>query len=202
MITCRSKISQSGPVVAFVPKQRRAGLFAGCAALMMAWAAASTAVAFAADTPITPGASPEVQSLLTYFSDIYGKKIISGQQDGRWRTNGMSRELNYIANTTGKLPALLALDLSPYTDKSPRRDTNHVMARQAIEWFDERHGIVMFCWHWQTPMNGNAIYTKDTTFDLSRAVTDGTPEHEAIVRERRVLYAKKYLGRLLGKIAD
>ena len=26
--------------------------------------------------------------------------------------------------------------------------------------------------------------------------------HEAIVRERRVLYAKKYLGRLLGKIAD
>jgi len=183
MITCRSKISQSGPVVAFVPKQRRAGLFAGCAALMMAWAAASTAAAFAADTPITPGASPEVQSLLTYFSDIYGKKIISGQQDGRWRTNGMSRELNYIANTTGKLPALLALDLSPYTDKSPRRDTNHVLARQAIEWFNERHGIVMFCWHWQTPMNGNAIYTKDTTFDLSRAVTDGTPEHEAIVRD-------------------
>jgi hypothetical protein len=58
MITGRSKISQSGPVVAFVPKQRRAGLFAGCAALMMAWGAASTAAAFAADTPITPDGSP------------------------------------------------------------------------------------------------------------------------------------------------
>jgi hypothetical protein len=32
-----------------------------------------------AATPVTPGAS-----LLTFFADIYGKKIISGQQDG-WR---------------------------------------------------------------------------------------------------------------------
>jgi len=64
MITGRSKISQSGPVVAFVPKQRRAGLFAGCEALMMERAAASTAAAFAADTPITPEASPDGAEIL------------------------------------------------------------------------------------------------------------------------------------------
>ena len=29
---------------------------------------------FAPDTPVTPGASPEVQSLLAFFTDIYGKK--------------------------------------------------------------------------------------------------------------------------------
>src|ERR1035437_9384373 len=73
---------------------------------------------FEADTPVTPGASREAQSLLTFFSDSFGKKIISGQQDGWWRTNGLSRELNYITNTTGKLPALLAMDVSGYTDKS------------------------------------------------------------------------------------
>ena len=35
--------------------------------------------AFEADTPVTPGASREAQSLLTFFSDTYGKKIISGR---------------------------------------------------------------------------------------------------------------------------
>jgi hypothetical protein len=32
-------------------------------------------------------------------------------------------------------------------------------------------------------MNGNEIYTKDTTFDLSRGVTEGTPENEALLRD-------------------
>ena len=55
---------------------------------------------------VTPGASREAQSLLTFFANTYGKKIISGQQDG-WRrtTNGLSAELNYITNTTGKYRA-------------------------------------------------------------------------------------------------
>src|ERR1039458_7801842 len=66
-----------------------------------------TAVASVAATPVTTNASPEVQALLTYFSDIYGKKIISGQQEGRRGTNGLSFELNYLTNTTGKLPLLL-----------------------------------------------------------------------------------------------
>jgi hypothetical protein len=138
---------------------------------------------FEADTPVTPGASREAQSLLTFFSDSFGKKIISGQQDGWWRTNGLSRELNYITNTTGKLPALLAMDVSGYTDKSPRRDTNHLLANRAADWFNQRNGIVEFCWHWRAPMNEPAFYTKDTTFDISRAVTEGTPEYDAVLRD-------------------
>src|ERR1035437_4549902 len=59
---------------------------------------------FEADTPVTPGASREAQSLLTFFSDSFGKKIISGQQDGWWRTNGLSRELNYIPTPTANCP--------------------------------------------------------------------------------------------------
>ncbi|MGD1088613.1 MAG: glycosyl hydrolase [Verrucomicrobiota bacterium] len=183
MSTGRSIISQTRSSADVVPKQRRASLFAGCSVLTLMLAAASTVVAFTADTPITPGASPEAQALLTYFSDIYGKKIISGQQAGWRRKNGLGFEMGYITNNTGKLPALLALDLSPYTDKSPRRDTNHALARQAIQWFNEHHGIVMFCWHWRPPMNEPSVYIKDTTFDISRAVMEGTPEHDAIVRD-------------------
>jgi mannan endo-1,4-beta-mannosidase len=139
--------------------------------------------AFEADTPVTPGASREAQSLLTFFADTYGKKIISGQQDGWRQTNGLTLELNYITNTTGQLPALLAMDVSGYTDKSPRRDTNHLLMKHAAEWFNQRNGIVELCCHWRAPMNEPAFYTKDTTFDISRAVTAGTPEYEATVRD-------------------
>ncbi len=140
---------------------------------------APVAFAFEADTPVTPNSSKEAQTLLTFFADIYGKKIISGQQDGWRHTNGLSEELNYITNTTGKLPALLAMDVSGYTDKSPRRDTHHRLMQHALDWYQNRHGLVEFCWHWRAPMNEPAFYTKDTTFDISRAVTPGTPEYAA-----------------------
>ena len=139
---------------------------------------------FEADTPVTPRASPETQSLLTFFANTYGKNIISGQQDGRRQTtNGLSAELNYITNTTGKLPALLALDVSGYTDQSPPRDTQHLLMKQAADWFQNRGGIVEFCWHWRAPMKEPAFYTKETTFDIVRAVTEGTPEYAATVRD-------------------
>jgi len=140
-------------------------------------------LAFEADTPVTPGASAEAQSLLAFFSHTYGKKIISGQQDGWRRTNGLSLELNYITNATGKLPALLAMDLSGYTDPSPPRDRDHVLARRGVDWFNQRHGIVEFCWHWRAPMEEPAFYTKDTKFDIGRAVTEGTPEYAATGRD-------------------
>lgn len=136
---------------------------------------------------MTPGASPEAQSLLTFFADTYGKKIISGQQDGWRRTNGLSAELNYITNTTGKLPALLALDLSGYTAKPLHPDSHHWLARAAMDWFQKRNGIVEFCCHWRAPMNAPEFYTKDTTFDISRAVTEGTPEYIATEHDLDVI---------------
>ena len=138
---------------------------------------------FEADTPVTPSASPEAQALLTFFADTYGKQIISGQQDGWRRTNGLSAELNYITNTTGQLPALLAFDIAPATDKSPHRDANHRLVRRAADWFNQRNGIVEFCWHWRAPLNAPEFYTKDTTFDITRAVTEGTPEYEAMLHD-------------------
>ena len=138
---------------------------------------------FEADTPVTPGASREAQSLLNYFAGVYGKNIISGQHDGWRMTNGLSEELNYITNTTGKLPALLEFDVSGYTDRSPHRDTNHLLMQRAANWFTQRNGIVEFCWHWRAPMNAPNFYSKDTTFDISRAVTPGTPEYAAAERD-------------------
>lgn len=144
---------------------------------------AQFAAAFPVNTPVTPDASPEACSLLSFFADTYCKKIISGQQDGWWRTNGLSMELNYITNTTGKLPALLAMDLSGYTGKPLRSDPHHRLAHAAIDWYKNRNGIVEFCCHWHAPLNAPEFYTKDTTFDISRAVTAGTPEYAATERD-------------------
>lgn len=156
-------------------------------AVALALFSAARVFAFAPDTPVTPGASPEAQSLLFFFTDTYGKKIISGQQDGWRQTNGLSQELNYIDHTTGKLPALLAMDLSGYTAKPLRPDLNHRLAKEAINWFDDRHGIVEFCCHWRAPMNEPEFYSKDTSFDISRAVTEGTPEYTATERDLDVI---------------
>lgn len=75
-------------------------------------------VAFAADTPITPNASPEVHSLPSHFLDIYGTRILSGQQTDFRGTNGNSFELTHITNTTEELPALLALDFIFHTEQA------------------------------------------------------------------------------------
>jgi mannan endo-1,4-beta-mannosidase len=120
---------------------------------------------------------------MAYFSDIYGKKIISGQQEG-WRgTNDLSFELAYITNATGKLPALLALDFTSYTGQSAPHDTHHRLAQHAIDWYANRKGIVAFCCHWRAPTGERAFYTKETKFDLSRGVTEGTPEYAGLMRD-------------------
>src|ERR1039457_550933 len=50
----------------------------------------------ATDTLVTPGISAEAQSLMAYFGDIYGKKILSGQQDGSSREEKPPFELKQI----------------------------------------------------------------------------------------------------------
>jgi hypothetical protein len=143
----------------------------------------SVRFAAAADTPVTPNASPETQSLLAFLSDIYGKKILSGQQAGPRGTNELGFELSYLTNTTGKLPAMLALDLIASTGQAPHRDMQHATAQWAIDWYTKRKGVVALCWHWYAPLGEPAFYTKDTKFDLSRAVVDGTPENHAMLRD-------------------
>jgi hypothetical protein len=153
--------------------------------LLLALGLIAAPAAFGVDTPVTPNASPEAQSLLAYFSEIYGKKILSGQQES-WRgTNALGFELALITNTTGKLPAVLGLDLAGVThaEGAPGRRWRHTAAEQALDWYRQRHGVVMLCWHWSAPIGERAIYAKDTQFDVPRSLTEGTEEHAAVLRD-------------------
>ncbi len=141
------------------------------------------AVAGVADTPVTPHPSAESQALLAYLAEVYGRKTLSGQQEG-WRgTNDIGFELNYLERATGKLPAILGLDLSSYTIvPTPPRTNAHEVVKHAIDWHN-RNGIVALCWHWAAPIGKPVFYTKDTDFDIRRAVMEGTPENAAVIRD-------------------
>lgn len=137
-----------------------------------------------ADTPVTPGASPEAQALFAFLEHTYGRNIIAGQHEG-WRgTNELGPELRRIQQVSGHLPALLSLDLAPYTRaQAASRPDRPDITDHAREWSVNRHGLVSLCWHWTAPMNERAFYTKDTTFDVARAVMPGTPEYAATLRD-------------------
>jgi hypothetical protein len=170
-----------------VSKNNHASVFGGiapvrrfCHCLLLFLAQA--ALAFQPDTPVTPGASPEAQAMLNYFAHTYGRKIIAGQHDG-WQveSNGLSRELNYIRETSGKLPALVEWDVSGCAARD--HETNHLLMKRALDWAQSRRGLAGFCWHWRAPMNEPSFYVKETSFDISRAVTPGTPEYDGMVRD-------------------
>ena len=80
---------------------------------------------------------------------------------------------------------MLALDLSAYTrtEDAPRHVAPHAAAKRAIDWYNGKHGVVAFCWHWSAPIGERVVYAKDTRFDLQRAVTEGTEEHTAALRD-------------------
>jgi mannan endo-1,4-beta-mannosidase len=140
-----------------------------------------TLQAIPADTPVTPEASQESRALLNYFGTIYGKLILAGQHDGGRLTNGSSAELSYITNTTGRLPAMLEMDVSSYTMGRP--DQQHWLMRRAADWTQHNRGIIGFCWHWRAPMGAPEFYAKDTAFDITRATTPGTAEYTAVLRD-------------------
>lgn len=140
---------------------------------------------FAYDTPVSPGASAQAQSLLAYLWTVYGQKILSGQHETRRGTNQLGFELRYIRDVTGKLPAIRSMDFVDCTGAASvaKSETPEQFIQHAINWYLHSNGIVMLCWHWPAPMGKRAFYTKDTEFDIARAVTEGTPEHAALVRD-------------------
>lgn len=138
-----------------------------------------------------PNASENAKKLMSYLGSVYGKKVITGQH-----TKDIPMgEIEYIHSVTGDKPALCGFELLGYspniqwetsdkpTVEEARNNQNTISC--AIRWAEQEHGIVAYCWHWFSPLGGNdkAFYTEHTDFDCAKAVTPGTPEYEAAVRD-------------------
>ena len=144
---------------------------------------------------VNPNATNEAKSLLSYLVDVYGKNIISGQQElcGSHNYEGSEAEFTYIKEKTGKMPALRGFDFMNFRGNGLLWDD--LCAERVIDWYKNKGGIPTVCWHWFSPGNigkkaDNSFYTESTTFSISKALTSGTAENTAMLNDIEVMAGK------------
>ncbi|MBQ6040626.1 MAG: glycoside hydrolase [Oscillospiraceae bacterium] len=175
-----------------------------------------------ADQPCNPNASTEARKLYAYLRSVYGKHILSGQQEycgsHNYNKNALESqgkpidylvdneaEFEYIQETTGKQPAIRGIDFlfynttQPYYDDAPER---------VVAWYKDKGGIPTVTYHWNVPTDGKdsttaAFYVKSaanggafTTFSAANAVQEGTWERAKIDKDLALLAEQ------LGKARD
>lgn len=139
------------------------------------------------------GSTTATKQLYSWMTQQFRSKIITGQTDGT--------EFTYIKNLTGKTPVVRGYDMGPYSPmyaylwsnqcncETFGPDPNATIAEDAINWYNNnaQKPIIEFQWHWFSPMGGtagtNTFDTQYTTFDVSQAVIQGTPEYTATIRD-------------------
>ncbi len=158
-----------------------------------------------------PKATKETQSLMSYLKSVYGKNIITGQQEiyGSGHKDNYEWENDFIKDLTGKVPAVRGLDFMNY---NPLYGWDDGTTERAIAWAKERNGILTASWHINVPINftdytlGDAVDWKDCTyknyqavngtFNTANVIKEGTKEHEYFEE------AMKMLAEQLGKLQD
>lgn len=141
--------------------------------------------------PCNPNASNEVKTVMKYLSDISGKGIITGQHT----QTTVQAELQHIKKVTGKQPALCGFELLSYSpninyetcDEACLKEINENKntLQNAWDWVTNDNGLITFTWHWFSPLGGwdKAFYAKNTDFDASKAIIEGTDENIALLSD-------------------
>lgn len=124
-----------------------------------------------------PNALPQAKRLMHYLIEVYGRQVISGQQEA---PSANPPEFDFLQEQLGKQPAVRCLDYLHYSPAVNRPDG---VTERAVDWVQRRGGMVSICWHWFAPAGGASFYTKDTSFDVTRAVTPGTEEYELVLHD-------------------
>ncbi len=122
-------------------------------------------------TLVNTNATDNAKRLMSYMTDIYGDKFLSGQ----YCDKGMyGTEISTLWKTIdNKFPAVLGLDFIEYTPSRVEKGSTGRATEYAIE-FWEKGGIVTFCWHWNAPtkyITGtwySAFYKEHTNIDLAK----------------------------------
>ena len=152
------------------------------------------------DTPCDPLATKETQSLMAYLNSVYGKNVLSGQQEIYSSGHGgnFEVEFDYLKDTTGKLPAVRGFDF--LNEANILYGSEDKTTDRIIDWVNNKNGIATASWHLTVPKNfasysvgdridwGQATYscewdsgkTKNTATDFNTAnvLKEGTKENE------------------------
>lgn len=139
-------------------------------------------------TPCDPKATAETKSLMKYLTSVYGKNVISGQQEiyGSGHDGNYEYEFDYIYNKTGKYPAIRGFD---YMNYNPLYGWDDGTTERIIDWTKNRGGIATACWHINVPQDftsyklGEALdwqkctYKPTSSFKTSNCLDSSTKEY-------------------------
>lgn len=140
---------------------------------------------------VNKNVTPSAQALLDRLNDVAGKGIITGQHT---QTIPME-EISYIKEVTGKEPVLRGFELLAYSPNINYDDAdeaclteiyeNRGTLEKALEWGRDDNHIVTFSYHWYSPIGGRdkSFYIKNTDFDASKILIEGTPERDAFYHD-------------------
>lgn len=141
--------------------------------------------------PCNPRATDEVKAVLRYINELSGNGIMTGQHT----QTTVQKELRYIEEVTGKLPALCGFELLAYSPNINYDDASEACLIEveenkntldnAWDWALNKRGLVTFTWHWFSPFGSRdkGFYAEHTTFDASLAIVEGTEEHKALIAD-------------------
>ncbi|MHC4433062.1 MAG: glycosyl hydrolase [Planctomycetota bacterium] len=127
--------------------------------------------------------SLEARRVLDYLKSIQGNKMLAGHHVMYGRLK--ERDLGYIVETTGKHPALIEFEAGVFARKyhEDYASLQKQLVADAIAYWKEG-GLIAACWHWANPLESRNTYpgTK-VKFDIEAAFKEGTPEHQAMIKD-------------------
>ncbi len=115
---------------------------------------------------VNPLATSTTKAVFEYLHSIFGKQILSGQQDLTWKDS--TDMYQRVINDTGKAPAIMGYDFMNYGVFSGDGGSGKSQTEEAITHW-QRGGLVTFAWHWRDPSGGNGwpeFYTDRTEFRI------------------------------------
>ena len=147
----------------------------------------------ASSVPVDKKATDETKALMKYLSSVYGKHVISGQQEiyGNGNDGDMELEFKFIKDKTGKLPAIRGFDMMNY---NPMYGWEDGTTERLIDWVNNKGGIATTSWHLNVPIDFDNYTVGDevdwqkvsyknyqasgSTFNTSNILKEGTKERE------------------------
>lgn len=120
--------------------------------------------------------------MYNYLVSIYGKNILSGQQDLSYA--------DWITENIGKTPAVVSVDLMDYSPSRVEFQGDVATTIEDALTHHERGGIVSVLWHWNAPTGlyntddepwWSGFYTEATDFNVATALADTTNANYTLV---------------------
>jgi len=140
--------------------------------------------------PVDPQATPQTRNLLCYLYQVYGKNVLSGQQETSW--SNPAGDISFYTSNIGKAPAILGGDYLYPSGTSSR----------ALAYWNAG-GLTMIRYHMGAPPNADTYDNSMLAFSSAQCnnvVSAGTTENKSFLS--KLDYVATELGTLqTGKAA-